>query len=162
MPATPQDLIAKLEALKIENQTHHHPPLKTVEDSKALRGDLPGLHCKNLFLKDRKKRLWLIVTDEDRPINLKEMKDKIGSAPLSFAKPELLMEVLGVIPGSVTPFALINDIEQQVNVVLDSEMMQNELVNYHPLSNDMTTALHPEGLRTFIRDCGHDFQEVAL
>ncbi len=162
MPATPQDLLAHLVEMNIEAVTHTHPPLFTVEDSKALRGDLPGEHCKNLFLKDKKKKLWLVVTSEDRPVNMKELKGRIGSAHLSFGKPELLMEVLGVEPGHVTPFALINDTEQQVNVILDSAMMAADLVNYHPLSNEMTTALHPEDLRKFIQSCGHDFREVEL
>ncbi|MDV7339745.1 prolyl-tRNA synthetase associated domain-containing protein [Terasakiella sp. A23] len=159
---SPEQLLARLDELGISAKTHTHPALFTVEDSKALRGDLPGQHCKNLFLKDKKKALWLIVAAEDTPINLKELKGKIGSHHLSFAKPDLLMEVLGVAPGSVTPFALINDSQQQVNVILDSHMMEAELVNYHPLSNEMTTALTPDGLREFIKACGHELREVVL
>ncbi|WP_135081726.1 prolyl-tRNA synthetase associated domain-containing protein [Terasakiella sp. SH-1] len=162
MPLTPQELLTQLDHLQIQAQTHHHPPLRTVEESKALRGDLPGLHCKNLFLKDKKKQLWLVVAAEDRPINLKELKGKIGSAHLSFGKADLLQEVLGVSPGSVTPFSLINDVDKQVRVVLDSHMMAEPLINYHPLTNEMTTALSPEGLRQFIRHCGHEFSEVEL
>lgn len=162
MPFSPEELLAKLESLNIDVATHHHPALKTVEESMALRGDLAGVHSKNLFLKDKKKKFWLVVAREDLPINLKELKDKIGSAHLSFAKPESLYDLLGVRPGSVTPFALINDPEHHVNVVLDADMMQSDLVNFHPLINTMTTALHPEGLRIFLRDCGHDFHEVAL
>ncbi len=159
---TPEQLLARLDELDIAAETHSHPALFTVEDSKALRGDLPGVHCKNLFLKDKKQALWLIVAAEDTPINLKELKNKIGSHHLSFAKPELLMEVLGVAPGSVTPFALINDTDHRVNVILDSHMMGVELVNYHPLSNEMTTALSPDGLREFIKACGHELREVML
>ncbi|WP_069189304.1 prolyl-tRNA synthetase associated domain-containing protein [Candidatus Terasakiella magnetica] len=162
MPTSPQDLLTHLDTLGIKATTHRHPPLRTVEESKALRGDLPGLHCKNLFLKDKKKQLWLVVAAEDRPINLKELKNSIGSAHLSFGKPDLLLEVLGVAPGSVTPFSLINDVDKQVRVVLDSHMMAEALVNYHPLSNEMTTSLSPEGLRSFIRSCGHEFAEVEL
>jgi len=103
-----------------------------------------------------------VVAQEDTPINLKELKQKIGSAHLSFGKPDLLKEVLGVEPGSVTPFALVNDEKCCVNVVLDSQMMAGNLVNYHPLTNEMTTALHPDGLRRFIEHCGHPFQEVDL
>ncbi|WP_417840594.1 prolyl-tRNA synthetase associated domain-containing protein [Terasakiella sp.] len=162
MTKTSQDLLTLLERLEIEATTHTHPPLFTVEESKAQRGDLPGQHCKNLFLKDKKKQLWLVVAQEDTPINLKELKQKIGSAHLSFGKPDLLKEVLGVEPGSVTPFALVNDEKCCVNVVLDSQMMAGDLVNYHPLTNEMTTALHPDGLRRFIEHCGHPFQEVDL
>lgn len=159
---TPQTLLDHLETLGIESTTHHHPAMHTVEDSKALRGDLPGVHCKNLFLKDKKGALWLIVAEEDRAINLKEMKNKIGSGHLSFGKSDLLLDVLGVTPGSVTPFALINDKDQQVNVILDAEMMAGELVNYHPLTNEMTTALTPDALRQFIKACGHQLREVVL
>ncbi len=162
MAKTSQDLLNLLERLEIEATTHSHPPLFTVEESKAHRGDLPGQHCKNLFLKDKKKQLWLVVASEDAPVNLKELKNKIGSAHLSFGKPDLLKKVLGVDPGSVTPFALVNDADCCVNVVLDSQMMAKDLVNYHPLTNEMTTALHPEGLRRFIAHCGHPFQEVDL
>lgn len=162
MPITCEELLARLDELGLACQTHHHPAAHTVEESKAMRGDLPGTHCKNLFLKDKKQALWLLVVHEDAPINLKEIKTKIGSNHLSFAKPELLMEVLGVTPGSVTPFALINDTDHRVNVILDSQMMQDDLVNYHPLSNTMTTALSPDDLRRFISFCGHDFREVEL
>jgi len=162
MPATPQELLLFLDDLKIDATTHTHPALKTVEESKALRGDLAGLHCKNLFLKDKKGVLWLIVAREDVAINMKELKTKIGSHHLSFGKPDLLMEVLGVSPGSVTPFALLNDKTHRVRVVLDQIMMDQALVNYHPLSNEMTTALSPESLRTFIVACGHEYSEVEL
>jgi len=162
MAKTSQDLLNLLARLEIEATTHAHPPLFSVEESKALRGDLPGQHCKNLFLKDKKKQLWLVVAAEDTSINLKTLKNKIGSAHLSFGKPDLLKEVLGVEPGSVTPFALVNDVDRCVNVVLDSHMMTGTLVNYHPLTNEMTTAVHPDGLRRFIEHCGHPFQEVDL
>lgn len=159
---TPDMLLSRLEELGIECTTHTHPAAHTVDESKALRGDLPGTHCKNLFLKDKKGALWLIVADEDTKIDLKDVKKKIGSNHLSFGKPELLLEVLGVTPGSVTPFALINDKDHRVNVILDAAMMSADLVNYHPLSNDMTTALSPESLRQFIKACGHELREVAL
>jgi len=162
MSKSPQELLGCLESLGIKATTHNHPPLGTVEESKALRGDIPGTHCKNLFLKDKKGVLWLVVAAEDTAINLKEMKNKIGSGHLSFGKPELLLDVLGVTPGSVTPFCLINDSEQRVNVILDSHMMAANLVNYHPLSNEMTTTLTPEELRSFIKHCGHGFREVEL
>ncbi len=162
MPATSCELHTHLEMLNIPYQTYEHPPLFTVEDSKQVHDDLPGVHCKNLFLKDKKQKLWLVVARHDAEINLKELKNKIGSAHLSFGKPDLLMEILGVIPGSVTPFALINDAQQRVTVILDKMMMAGELVNYHPLNNEMTTAITPDDLRRFIADCGHDFHEVDL
>jgi Ala-tRNA(Pro) deacylase len=156
MPATPEDLFARLESLSIRVKTHHHPPLFTVEDSQKLRGDIPGVHCKNLFLKDKKGALWLIVTLEDTPVNLKTLHKRIGAAHLSFAKPELLMQVLGVTPGSVSPFALINDTKAQVNVILDSHMMDGEILNYHPLTNEMTSTITSRDLLKFIRACGFE------
>ena len=160
--ATPESLFRALADLGIETVTHTHPPLKTVEDSKALRGDLPGGHCKNLFLKDKKGQLWLVVTLEDRPVDMKDLKQRIGSAHLSFGRAELLAEVLGVAPGAVTPFALINDRAGQVNVVLDADMMALDLLNYHPLVNTMTVAIRPGDLRAFIRWTGHAAAEIAL
>ncbi|MGE0651695.1 MAG: prolyl-tRNA synthetase associated domain-containing protein [Alphaproteobacteria bacterium] len=160
--ATPEILLARLDALGIATRTVSHPPLFTVEDSRRLRGDLPGGHCKNLFLKDRKDRLWLVVTLEDRPIEMKSLSDRIGSARLSFGRPELLVEVLGVTPGGVTPFALINDARQRVTVVLDKEMLTFDPLNYHPLTNAATTAIAPADLLRFIDACGHRPQIVDL
>ncbi len=167
MPATPDDLFARLEALGIASETHQHPPLFTVEESKALRGTLPGGHCKCLFLKDKKGAMWLVVVLEDRRVDLKALRKRLGaSKTLSFGKPELLREVLGVEPGSVTPFALINDSGQRANVVLDKAMLAQEPLNYHPLTNTSTTAIRPDDLLAFIADCGHrplilDFDETA-
>ena len=156
MPATEQDLLDRLAALGIECTTHHHPPLWTVEESKRLRGNLPGGHCKSLFLKDKKGALFLVVTLEDRDVDLKRLRRHIGAAQLSFGRPDLLMDVLGVIPGAVTPFGLINDRETQVCAVLDGAMLAQEPLNYHPLTNEATTAIAPDSLLTFIRACGHE------
>lgn len=151
-----------LSGLGIATRTHEHAPVFTVEESKALRGELPGGHCKNLFLKDKKGALWLLVCLEDRDIDMKDLRHRIGSSHLSFGKPDLLMDVLGVSPGSVTPFALINDRQAQVNVVLDEAMMEAEVLNYHPLTNGMTTAISPSDLLIFIRACGHEPALVGL
>ncbi len=156
MPATRDDLFARLGDLGLETRTVEHPPVFTVEEAKALRGNLLGGHTKNLFLKDKKGRLWLVVALEDRDIDMKDLRHRIGSAPLSFGRPELLVEVLGIEPGSVTPFALINDLERRVSVVLDREMMAFDLLNFHPLTNTATTQIAPAGLLAFIRDCGHE------
>ncbi len=162
MPATSTDLMAKLRELGIAHTTHHHPPVFTVEEAREHCGDLPGQHCKNLFLKDKKGALWLVVACDDARINMKSLDKKIGSARLSFGRGDLLVEVLGVIPGAVTPFALINDTTQRVRVVLDARMMRADLVNFHPLQNDSTTALTPDGLLQFIRNCGHEPQITVL
>ena len=154
-PATRQELFARLGELGIETETHQHPAVFTVEQAQAHCGHLPGGHCKSLFLKDKKGGLWLVVTLDERPVSLKALAKALGAKTFSFAKPELLMEVLGVIPGAVTPFDLINDTERRVNVVLDAGMMGLDLLNYHPLSNDATTAITPRGLRQLIASFGH-------
>ncbi len=162
MPATPDDLFARLTDLGIETTTRRHPPVYTVEESKRLRGNLPGGHCKNLFLKDKKGNLWLIVALEDRPIDMKDLRRRIGSQPLSFGKPDILMEVLGMEPGAVSPFALINDTDRRVSVILDRKMMEKKLLNYHPLTNAATTTIAPRDLTTFIEACGHQPRIVEL
>jgi len=162
MPKTREQLFECLDGLGISTSTIEHAPAFTVDDSKAFRGSLPGAHCKNLFLKDKKAAIWLVVALEDRAIDMKELRHQIGSSHLSFGKPELLMELLGIAPGSVTPFALINDTERRVNVVLDAEMMAHSLLHYHPLVNDATTAISPDDLMAFIRACGHEPAVVSL
>ena len=156
MHATPDDLLARLEAMGAETVTHRHPPLFTVEESKQLRGSLPGGHCKSLFLRDKKRAMWLVVVLEDRAVDLKRLRRALGaSGSLSFGTPDLLMEVLGVTPGSVTPFALINDGAGRVSVVLDEAMLEQDPLNYHPLTNEATTAISPSDLMRFIEECGH-------
>ena len=155
MPATPEDLLQRLDELGFATQTHAHPPLFTVEESKALRGQIPGGHCKSLFLKDRKGQLWLIVALEDTPVELNRLHARLGAARFSFGSAELLEQTLGVKPGSVTPFALINDEEHRVRVVLDSTMLAHDLLNYHPLSNDRTTTIRSADLVAFVEACGH-------
>ena len=162
MAASEVELMTRLAELGIATTTHRHAAMRTVEDSKAIRGDLPGGHCKSLFLKDKKSQVWLVVAQEDRQIDLKNLHKRIGSGRLSFAKPELMWELLGVIPGAVTPFALINDVDHQVNVVLDAAMLQLELLNYHPLHNEATTAISANDLKRFITAMGHSFAEIDL
>ncbi len=162
MPATRADLFARLAELGIETETHEHPPVFTVEEARAHCAHLPGGHCKSLFLKDKKGAMWLVVTLDDRVLDLKKLSRAIGSARLSFGRPERLLEVLGVTPGSVTPFALINDPEHRVTVILDSRMMEIDPLNFHPLTNDATTAIRPDDLRRFIRACGHEAREIDL
>ena len=156
MPVSPEELFRRFDTLGIRHATHGHPPLHTVAESVMLRGSLPGAHCKSLFLKDRKGGLWLVVVLEDRRLDLKALADRLGAPRFSFGSPALLAEVLGVTPGSVTPFALINDAAHRVRVVLDAEMLRHDPVNYHPLTNTATTAISPEDLGRFIAPCGHE------
>ncbi|MDE0254483.1 MAG: prolyl-tRNA synthetase associated domain-containing protein [Rhodospirillaceae bacterium] len=163
MPATEQDLYARLDALGLGWTTTEHPPLHTVAESKALRGELEGGHVRNLFLRDKNKKVWLIVAEEDRPVDLKTFRKRIGArGSLSFGSPDLLMEVLGVAPGAVSPFGLINDADCRATVILDEGLMEHRLVNVHPLRNDATTTIASADLVTFIRDCGHDPQIMDL
>lgn len=162
LPTSPDTLLARLDELGIAYDLHTHPPLFTVEDSKALRGDLPGGHCKNLFLRDRKGAMWLVVCLEDRRIDLKALGALLGGVRLSFGSPDRLMRTLGVIPGAVSPFALINDTEMSVTVILDAEMMDLSPLNFHPLSNEMTVAVTPDALTRFVDACGHAPQVIDL
>jgi len=156
MPATPQELLAFLDHLGVDHETIEHPPLHTVEESRASRGEIPGGHSKNLFVKDKKSRLFLLTLGEDTPIDLKRVHEKIGaSGRVSFGSADLLEEVWGVRPGAVTPFGAINDKTARVTVVLDSELMAHARVNFHPLVNTQTTGLSSEGLLTFLRATGH-------
>jgi Ala-tRNA(Pro) deacylase len=162
MAATPDELFARLDALGIRHVTHRHPPLHTVAESVRLRGTLPGGHCKSLFLKDRKGGLWLVVVLEDRHLDLNALSARLGAPRFSFGSPELLHDVLGVTPGSVTPFALVNDRERRVAVVLDADMLEHDPLNYHPLVNTATTAIAPADLLRFVAACGHQPRIVAL
>ena len=163
MPASPEDLLAALAALSIETSTVEHPPLHTVEESQALRGEIPGGHTKNLFVKDKKSRLFLLVLDEETSVDLKRVHEKIGAqGRVSFGSAELLEEVWGVRPGSVTPFGAINDKARRVTVVLDEAMMRHARLNFHPLVNTRTTGLASENLIRFLRATGHEPLVLAL
>src|SRR5882724_12250563 len=126
MTATRQELFALFDLLGIRTTTTEHEPVFTVEEAKKVHAGMAGGHCKNLFCKDEKGVLWLIVALEDARIDLKAAKDRIGSKRLTFGKPELLLEILGVEPGSVTPFGLINDKAARTNVILDEAMMRHD------------------------------------
>jgi Ala-tRNA(Pro) deacylase len=152
---TPEALLERLDQLGITTTTRRHPPVYTVEQSRTLRGALPGAHCKNLFLKDKKDRLWLAVTFEHQAVDLKRLEKEIGSARLSFGKPALLLETLGVEPGSVTPFAIINDHARRVSVVLDRALLDEPILNFHPLRNDASTQIAPDGLLHFLTSEAH-------
>ncbi|HEX9556224.1 MAG TPA: prolyl-tRNA synthetase associated domain-containing protein [Reyranella sp.] len=152
---SPQQLFARLQELGIAQRTVKHPPVFTVEEAKALRGDLPGHHVKNLFLRNKKEEMWLVVALEDRAIDLKRLGEALGAGRLSFGSPERLRRHLGIEPGSVTPLALINDQAQAVQLVLDRGLADGGPVNVHPLVNTMTTAVAPADLLRFFEATGH-------
>ncbi len=159
---TPEDLLAELARQGITTTTVTHPALFTVEDSQRLRGNIPGGHCKNLFLKDEKGALFLLVALEDAVITLNQLHKRVGCKRLSFGKPDLLMAVLGVTPGSVSPFALINDHERRVTVLLDAGMLTHEQLSYHPLTNTMTTTLTRVDLMVFLNRLGYQPRTIDL
>jgi Ala-tRNA(Pro) deacylase len=162
LPATRQDLLVRLAELGIATTTLDHEAVFTVAESSKLERELPGGHTKNLFLKDKKDKLYLVVALGSAHIDLKTLHKQLGSDRLSFGKPELLMEVLGVPAGSVTPFALINDKAGRVTVILDADMMRHERLNFHPLENTATTNIAREDLVAFIRACGHEPRILAV
>ena len=155
MPATRKDLLDRFASLRIDTTTLDHPAVFTVSESTGIEKQLPGGHTKNLFLKCKKGNIYLVVALNDAIIDLKSLHKRIDSGRLSFGSAELLEELLGVKPGSVTPFALINDTGQRVAVILDETMLRHDFLNYHPLENTATTNIARDDLLRFIRSCGH-------
>ena len=156
MPVSPDELFAYLDSLGVAHRTVSHPPVFTVEEARALRGQVAGGHTKNLFLRDKKGALFLVVALEDAAIELKSLHRLLGaSGRFSFRAAELLRETLGVEPGAVTPFAAVNDIAGRVTVILDAAMMAHAVLNFHPLVNSKTTTISREDLVKFLGATGH-------
>ena len=162
MLKTQEELLAVLTKIGIDYVNHEHPAVFTVEEANLHHEGIEGVHSKNLFFKDRKKNLHLIITLSDKPIKIKEVAKKINAKDLSFGKPELLGEVLGVIPGAVTPLAVINAGDHNINVILDEEMMENDLLNFHPLVNTATTTIASKDLVKFLEHCQQSFDIIRL
>ncbi|CAN7602090.1 prolyl-tRNA synthetase associated domain-containing protein [Rhizobium leguminosarum] len=155
-PKTREQLLAFLDGLGIAHKTVDHAPVFTVAESVALRDEIPGGHTKNLFVKDKKDRYFLLTVEENAAVDLKQVHSAIGgSGRVSFGRPEKLMEYLGVVPGAVTAFGAINDTAENVTFVLDAELMAHEIVNCHPLSNDATTSIASSDLIRFMEATGH-------
>lgn len=155
-PKTPADLFEFLDSLGIQHSTKTHAPVFTVAESVSLRDEIPGGHTKNLFVKDKKDQFFLLTVEENASVDLKTINTVIGAASkVSFGKPEKLMEYLGVVPGSVTAFGAINDTGHNVTFVLDARLMEEEIINCHPLSNDATTSIGREDLLRFMEATGH-------
>ena len=156
MARTREELMAYLDHLRIETKTVDHPPLYTVEQSRALRGEIAGAHTKNLFVKDKKGRYFLLTVGEEADVDLKSVHQAISaSGRVSFGKPEAMMDLLGVQPGAVTALGVFNDVGGLVTLVLDAALMQNEIVNCHPLTNEATTTIASRDLVRFAEATGH-------
>ena len=163
MALSPKELLDYLQNLGIEVTTVEHPPLFTVADSQGLRGEIPGGHTKNLFLKDKKDNFFLVTVEEDAVVDLKSIHQVIGAASrVSFGKPEKLLEYLGVIPGSVTVFGAINDRDHNVQVVIDADLTKYDVINGHPLTNEATTSIRREDLIAFLKSTGHEPRILAV
>ena len=158
-------LFGHLRSLEIPFETHRHPPLHTVEESRELRGVMPGAHIKNMFLKGKKGELWLVACIENRKIHIRDLEKRLGAQKMSFGKPELLWDALGVRPGSVTPAAVLNDPEGRVRIALDAALSTAERVNFHPLHNEATIGMAPSELVRLLECVQHaplmlDFDEL--
>lgn len=163
MPLTPQELLQTLESLDIDTKTYEHDAVFTVEESSKIKQDIPGGHTKNLFLKDKKGNFFLIVAEGTAEIKLNSVHGLIGAkGRVSFGKPEALMELLGVKPGSVTAFAPINDIENRVKVIIDEPLLRYDMINCHPLTNEMTTTISKPDLLRFLDHVNHAPEVIQL
>jgi Ala-tRNA(Pro) deacylase len=155
-PLTSDDLFLLFDEMKIDVSTVEHPPLFSVEDSQSLRGIIQGGHTKNLFLKDKKNNFFLVTVLEDARVDLKTLHKLIGgSSRLSFGKPEKLLEYLGVLPGAVTAFGVVNDKGGAVKMVIDAALLENDIINCHPLINTATTSIYRDDLMKFLEACNH-------
>lgn len=161
-PATPEFLLTQLAAMNISVTLHHHEAVFRVADSGAVEAAIPGTHCRNLFLRDKKGQMILVSAANQTKIDLKKLEPLLGCGRLSFASPERLWTHLGVRPGSVCPYAIMNDKQGLVRIVLDAYMMHTDIVNFHPLVNTMTIGIRPDDLVRFIEQTGHKPDIVDL
>ena len=153
---TPDPLNAKFAELGIETVTYEHRPVFTVAEGEDFKKLIPGGHTKNLFLKDKKDKIWLVTALDETVIDLKKLPARINAARLSFGSAELMLRVLGVTPGSVTALGLLNDMQREVSPVLDHNLLNHAVINCHPLRNDRTTCLKPQDLVKFMKNLGYD------
>ncbi|MCZ8261679.1 MAG: prolyl-tRNA synthetase associated domain-containing protein [Beijerinckiaceae bacterium] len=162
-PSATNAALAFMAELGIRATTIEHPPLHTVEESRALRGEISGAHTKNLFLKDKGSNLFLVTAEESSPLDLKQIDKVIGAkGRVSFASAEQLLEALGILPGSVSPLALVNDRAGRVRFILEEKLAEAAIINVHPLVNTMTTSLATPDLRRYIEATGHAITVLPL
>lgn len=162
LPARPDELIEKLKQLGIGFKLHEHRAVFSVGEADDVDAQIPGAHTRNLFVRDKKENMFLVTLLAHTKIDLTKLAELIGAGRLSFGSPDRLMKYLGVSPGSVTPFSIMNDRENKVSLILDAEMMTHDIVNYHPLINTMTIGLSPADLLKFLETTGHQPQIIDL
>ncbi|MFP4097386.1 MAG: prolyl-tRNA synthetase associated domain-containing protein [Alphaproteobacteria bacterium] len=162
LPTGKDDLLAYLDNLGIEYRLYEHEPIFTVEQGEPLKKTILGMHCRNLFLRDKKKNMFLITAANETRLDLKKLSDLLPSARLSFASPVRLYENLGIMPGAVNPFCIMNDKKGTIRMILDSTMMDVEIVNYHPMDNAWTIGMSPDDLLAFLDSTGHDYEVLDL
>ncbi len=157
------DIYQVLERLAISYRKFEHPAVFTVEEADLHRGEMVGGHSKNLFLRNKKgNRHYLLVVESDRPVSIAEIKGRLGESSLSFASPERLQKYLGLTPGSVSPFGLINDTENEVVVIVDQGLLRHEVLNYHPNDNTATLAVSREDFQRFLAESGNEVRYMEF
>ena len=162
LPTSPQKLLETLQFLDIAYELFHHAPIFTVAEGEHLKADIPGTHCRNLFLRDKKKAMFLVVAANETAIDLKKLEKVLDCGRISFGSGDRLWENLGIRQGSVNPFCAINDTDHNVEIILDATMMAADIVNYHPMDNAQTIGLTPAGLLKFFTHTGHKPRIVDL
>ena len=161
-PFYAQNLLDYLTNLHISYQLYHHEAVFTVEEAHKIDREIPGTHTRNMFLRDKKERMFLVTLRHDTLIDLKKLSDLLGCGRFSFGSPERLWTYLGVKPGSVTPLSILNDTNHEVQLILEKGMMEADLVNFHPLDNSMTVGMHPSELMTILEKQGITPQIIDL
>lgn len=155
-PSAEHDVLAALDDLGIQYERFEHPPVFTVEEANLHRGDIPCGKTKNLFLRNKKgRRHYLVVTEAEKKVDLRSLKERVGESALSFASPERLQRYLGLTPGSVSPFGIINDIKDEVMVLLDRDLLRHTALGFHPNVNTATLVIQTEDFQRFLDHCGN-------
>lgn len=162
LPTSPEKLLEYLSGLGIDYGLFDHDPIFTVDEGRHLKKEIPGVHCRNLYMRDKQKNNYLLVLANETEVDLKKLSDVLGSGRLSFGSADRLWEHLGIRPGSVNPFTIMNDPDNQVQMFLDASMMEAEIVNYHPMDNAQTISLSPSDLIKFIESLDHNYRVVDL
>ena len=162
---TPQEhqVLDRLRELQIPFERYEHPPVATAEEGERHWVGIQATHSKNLFLRNQRgDRHYLLIVIHSKRVNLRAVATEIGDGKLSFGSPDRLMTYLGVAPGSVSPFGLINDRDTHVRVYLDRDLASAERVSFHPNINTVTLALGRGDFQRFLESCGNAVRYVDV